>query len=154
MDDAKPTDFIREIVAAEMAEGKRRGEVVTRFPPEPNGYLHIGHAKAFCLNFELAEERDGRCHLRFDDTDPEKEEVEYIEAIKEDIRWLGFDWGEHLYFASDYFEKLYEWAVKLIEDGKAYVDSLSAEEIREHRGTLTEPGRESPARRSTWPPRT
>ena len=120
--------------------------VVTRFPPEPNGYLHIGHAKSICLNFGIAEEFGGRCHLRFDDTNPIKEEQEYIDSIKTDVRWLGFDWGEHLFYASDYFEQLYEWAVDLIRDGKAYVDDLTAEEIREHRGTLTEPGRESPWR--------
>jgi glutaminyl-tRNA synthetase len=141
-----PKDFIRTIVAEEVAAGVRRGEVVTRFPPEPSGYLHIGHAKAFCLDFSLAEEFGGRCHLRFDDTNPEKEEVEFIEAIKEDIRWLGFDWGEHEYNASDYFETLYEFAVRLIRDGHAYVDDLTADEIREHRGTLTEPGRDSPHR--------
>lgn len=138
-------DFIREIVAADVREG-RVGEVVTRFPPEPNGYLHIGHAKSICLNFGVAREFGGRCHLRFDDTNPIKEEQEYIDAIEADVRWLGFDWGEHLYFASDYFEQLYEWAVRLIEAGKAYVDDLSADEIRAHRGTFTEPGRESPWR--------
>jgi glutaminyl-tRNA synthetase len=141
-----PTDFIREIVAADQAAGKHGGQVVTRFPPEPNGYLHIGHAKAFCLDFAIAEENGGRCNLRFDDTDPEKEEVEYIEAIKEDIRWLGFDWGDRELFASDYFEELYGFAVKLIGSGHAYVDSLSAEEVRKYRGTLTEPGRNSPDR--------
>jgi glutaminyl-tRNA synthetase len=139
------TDFIREIVAADLREGRHR-TVVTRFPPEPNGYLHIGHAKSICLNFGIAEEFGGRCHLRFDDTNPLKEEQEYIDAIEADVRWLGFDWGEHLYFASDYFEQLYEWAIHLIKAGKAYVDDLSADEIREHRGTLTEPGRESPWR--------
>ena len=120
--------------------------VVTRFPPEPNGYLHIGHAKSICLNFGIAEEFGGRCHLRFDDTNPIKEEQEYIDSIEADVRWLGFDWGEHLYYASDYFEQLYEWAVDLIKAGKAYVDDLTADEIREHRGTLTEPGTESPWR--------
>jgi glutaminyl-tRNA synthetase len=119
---------------------------VTRFPPEPNGYLHIGHAKSICLNFGIAEEFGGRCHLRFDDTNPVKEEQQYIDAIQADIRWLGFDWGEHLYFASDYFEQLYAWAVHLVRNGDAYVDDLSADEIREHRGTLTEPGRNSPFR--------
>ncbi|HEX5642404.1 MAG TPA: glutamine--tRNA ligase/YqeY domain fusion protein, partial [Thermoleophilia bacterium] len=138
-------DFIREIVAADLREG-RRDTVVTRFPPEPNGYLHIGHAKSICLNFGIAAEFGGRCHLRFDDTNPMKEEQEYIDAIEADIRWLGFDWGEHLYFASDYFEQLYEWAVELITAGKAYVDDLSADEIRGHRGTFTEPGRDSPWR--------
>ena len=138
-------DFIREIVAADLREGRVK-TVVTRFPPEPNGYLHIGHAQAICLNFGIARENGGRYHLRFDDTNPMKEEQEYIDAIEADIRWLGFDWGEHLYFASDYFEQLYEWAVALIKAGKAYVDDLSADEIREYRGTLTEPGRDSPWR--------
>ncbi|RJQ56688.1 MAG: glutamine--tRNA ligase/YqeY domain fusion protein [Actinobacteria bacterium] len=142
---SKRTDFIREIVASDLREGRHQ-TVVTRFPPEPNGYLHIGHAKSICLNFGIAEEFGGRCHLRFDDTNPVKEEQEYIDAIEADVRWLGFDWGEHLYFASDYFEQLYEWAVYLIKAGKAYVDDLSADEIREYRGTLTEPGRESPCR--------
>src|SRR3954453_2762061 len=139
------SDFIREIVAADVREG-RVSEVVTRFPPEPNGYLHIGHPKSIALNFGIAREFGGRCHLRFDDTNPVKEEQEYIDAIQEDIRWLGFDWGEHLYYASDYFHQLYEWAVDLIKAGKAYVDDLSPEEIREHRGTLTEPGKDSPWR--------
>jgi glutaminyl-tRNA synthetase len=139
------SDFIRDIVAADLRAG-RIHEVVTRFPPEPNGYLHIGHAKSICLNFGIPQEFGGRCHLRFDDTNPIKEEQEYIDAIEADVHWLGFDWGEHLYFASDYFEQLYEWAVDLIEAGKAYVDDLSADEIREHRGTLTEPGRPSPWR--------
>ena len=138
-------DFIREIVAADLRDG-RYESVVTRFPPEPNGYLHIGHAKSICLNFGIADEFGGRCHLRFDDTNPVKEEQEYIDAIEADVSWLGFDWGEHLYFASDYFEQLYEWAVDLIRAGKAYVDDLTPEEIREYRGTLTEPGRESPWR--------
>jgi glutaminyl-tRNA synthetase len=139
------SDFIREIVAADVREG-RVSEVVTRFPPEPNGYLHIGHPKSIALNFGIAREFGGRCHLRFDDTNPIKEEQEYIDSIQEDIRWLGFDWGEHLYFASDYFHQLYEWAVHLIEAGKAYVDDLSSDEIREHRGTFTEPGKDSPWR--------
>jgi glutaminyl-tRNA synthetase len=139
------SDFIREIVAADLRDGKHK-TVVTRFPPEPNGYLHIGHAKSICLNFGIANEFGGRTHLRFDDTNPTKEEQEYIDAIQADIRWLGFDWGEHLYHASDYFEQLYEWAVYLIRAGKAYVDDLSADEIREYRGTLTEPGRNSPWR--------
>ncbi|RMG93483.1 MAG: glutamine--tRNA ligase/YqeY domain fusion protein [Candidatus Dadabacteria bacterium] len=143
--EGSPSHFVKDIVRADLAEGRFR-EVVTRFPPEPNGYLHIGHAKSICLNFGLAEEFDGRCHLRLDDTNPEKESMEYVRAIQEDVRWLGFDWGEHLYFASDYFEKLYEWAKELIRKGLAYVDDLSAEEIREYRGTLTEPGRESPYR--------
>ena len=139
------TDFIRDIVAADLAAG-RVSNVVTRFPPEPNGYLHIGHAKSICLNFGIAQEFGGRCHLRFDDTNPLKEEQEYLDAIQADVRWLGFDWGEHLYHASDYFEQLYEWALALIRNGKAYVDDLSADEIREYRGTLTEPGRNSPFR--------
>lgn len=139
------SDFIRDIVAADLSEG-RVDSVVTRFPPEPNGYLHIGHAKSICLNFGIASEFGGRCHLRFDDTNPVKEEQEYIDAIEADVRWLGFDWGEHLYFASDYFEQLFEWATHLIREGKAYVDDLTAEEIREYRGTLTEPGKDSPHR--------
>jgi glutaminyl-tRNA synthetase len=141
-------DFIREIIAADLASGKHAG-VVTRFPPEPNGYLHIGHSKSICLNFGVAAEFGGRCHLRFDDTNPTKEEMEYIESIQRDVRWLGFDWGEHGYYASDYFEQLYEWAIHLIRAGKAYVDDLSADEIRAHRGTLTEPGKESPYRKRT-----
>ena len=141
-------DFIREIVAADVQAG-RVDTVVTRFPPEPNGYLHIGHAKSICLNFGIAREFGGRCHLRFDDTNPAKEEQEYIDAIQADVRWLGSDWGEHLYFASDYFEQLYDWAVDLIRAGKAYVDDLSADEIRQYRGTLTEPGRNSPWRERT-----
>jgi glutaminyl-tRNA synthetase len=138
-------DFIRDIVAADLRDG-RVHSVVTRFPPEPNGYLHIGHAKSICLNFGVAEQFGGRCHLRFDDTNPVKEEQEYIDAIKADVTWLGFDWGEDLYHASDYFEQLYDWAVHLIRTGKAYVDDLTAEQIREYRGTLTEPGRDSPWR--------
>ena len=142
---AERTDFIRDIVAADLREGRHR-TVVTRFPPEPNGHLHIGHAKAICLNFGIAAEFGGRCHLRFDDTNPVREEQAYIDAIEADVRWLGFDWGEHLHHASDYFEQLYRWAVHLISAGKAYVDDLSADEIRAHRGTLTEPGRNSPWR--------
>jgi len=138
-------DFIRDIIRADLAAG-RTERVVTRFPPEPNGYLHIGHAKSICLNFGVAEDFGGRCHLRFDDTNPTKEEQEYIDAIMADVRWLGFDWGKHLHFASDHFERLYEWAEHLIGRGLAYVDDLTAEEIREHRGTLTEPGRDSPWR--------
>lgn len=138
-------DFIREIIDKDLESGKHR-EIITRFPPEPNGYLHIGHAKSICLNFGIADEYGGRCHLRFDDTNPAKEEQEYVDSIKEDIRWLGFDWGEHLYFASDYFEQLHGWALHLIREGKAYVDDQSAEEIRQHRGTLTEPGIDSPWR--------
>jgi glutaminyl-tRNA synthetase len=141
-----PNDFIRAIVAADLAAGKNGGRVVTRFPPEPNGYLHIGHTKAICLDFGVAEENDGTCHLRFDDTNPTAEEVEYVEAIKDDVRWLGFEWNAHEYFASDYFDQLHAFAVKLIEKGKAYVDDLSSEEIAALRGTLTEPGRNSPHR--------
>jgi glutaminyl-tRNA synthetase len=140
------SDFIRTIIADDLRTGKHDGRVVTRFPPEPNGYLHIGHAKSVCLNFGVAAENQGACHLRFDDTNPTKEDVEYVESIQEDVRWLGFDWGEHLYYASDYFEQLYQYAIQLIKDGKAYVDSLSAAEIRDYRGTLTDPGRESPYR--------
>ncbi len=139
------SDFIRDIVAADLREG-RVTQVVTRFPPEPNGYLHIGHPKSIALNFGIAEEFGGRCHLRFDDTNPVKEEQRYIDSIIEDVRWLGFDWGEHLYYASDYFPQLYAWALNLIEAGQAYVDDLTADEIREHRGTFTEPGRDSPWR--------
>lgn len=142
----KPLDFVRAAVTEDTASGRFDGRVVTRFPPEPNGYLHIGHAKAMCLNFGLAQEFGGKCNLRFDDTNPTKEEVEYVEAIKEDIRWLGFDWGDNLFFASNYFEQLYQWAVQLIKAGKAYVDDLTPDETREYRGTLTEPGRESPYR--------
>src|SRR5271155_4215050 len=138
-------DFIRDIIDADIAAG-RNTEIVTRFPPEPNGYLHIGHAKAICLNFGVAQEYGGRCHLRFDDTNPTKEEQEYIDSIKRDVHWLGFEWGPHLYYASDYFEQLYDWAEHLIRAGKAYVDDLPAEEMRAMRGTLTEPGRNSPYR--------
>ena len=138
-------DFIRDIVRADLDAGRYQ-TVATRFPPEPNGYLHIGHAKSICLNFGVAQEFGGHCNLRFDDTNPLKEELRYIESIKEDVRWLGFDWGEHLHFASDYFERLYEWAEHLVRHGDAYVDDLSAEEIRAYRGTLTEPGRNSPYR--------
>jgi glutaminyl-tRNA synthetase len=138
-------DFIRDIIQADIEAG-RVTEVVTRFPPEPNGYLHIGHAKAICLNFGVAEEFGGRCHLRFDDTNPTKEEQEFIDAIKRDVHWLGFDWGKHLYHASDYFEQLYEWAEHLIRAGKAYVDDTPPDEMRAKRGTLTEPGQNSPYR--------
>jgi len=138
-------DFIRDIVAADLASGRHR-TIVTRFPPEPNGYLHIGHAKSICLNFGIATEFGGRCHLRFDDTNPTKEEQEYLDAIERDVRWLGFDWGKHLYHASDYFERLYEWAEDLIQHGKAYVDDQSPHDMRASRGTLTEPGRNSPYR--------
>ena len=143
--DSAPRDFIRDIVYDDLGAG-RYPLVVTRFPPEPNGYLHIGHAKSICLNFGIAEDFSGRCHLRFDDTNPTKEEQEYIDAIQEDVRWLGFDWGEHLYYTSDYFEQLYDWAEHLINQGLAYVDDLTADEIREHRGTLTELGTNSPYR--------
>ncbi len=142
----QPLDFVRSIVAEDLKNNKHTGRVATRFPPEPNGYLHIGHAKSICLNFGIAKEFGGVCHLRFDDTNPCKEDVEYVDSIKEDVRWLGWDWGEHMYYASDYFEKLYEYAVLLIKKGKAYVCDLSSDEIRGHRGTLTEPGRESPYR--------
>jgi len=138
-------DFIRDIVKADLDAGRVK-EVVTRFPPEPNGYLHIGHAKSICLNFGIAQEFGGRCHLRFDDTNPTKEEQEYIDAIERDVRWLGFDWGRHLYHASDYFGRLYNWAEDLIRTGKAYVDDQSQDEIRQNRGTLTEPGKNSPFR--------
>jgi len=146
-DPTPPSDFIRDIIREDLRAGKNDGRVVTRFPPEPNGYLHIGHAKSICINFGIAlENQGGVCHLRFDDTNPSKENIEYIESIKSDIRWLGFDWGRHLYYASDYFEKLYQYAVQLIKDGKAYVCSLSTDQIREYRGTLTEPGKDSPYR--------
>ncbi len=141
-----PLDFIRSRVASDVTAGKHGGRVVTRFPPEPNGYLHIGHAKSICLNFGIAREFGGACNLRFDDTNPTKEDVEYVESIERDVRWLGFSWGERAYYASDYFEQIYQDAVRLIEKGAAYVDSLSAEEIRQYRGTLTEPGRNSPYR--------
>ncbi len=141
-----PLDFIREIIAADLRANKNGGRVVTRFPPEPNGYLHIGHAKSICLNFGLAAEHRGVCHLRFDDTNPTKEDLEYVESIQEDVRWLGFDWQDKLFYASDYYEQLYGYAVQLIKNGKAYVDSLSADQIREYRGTLTQPGKNSPYR--------
>jgi glutaminyl-tRNA synthetase len=138
-------DFIRDIIAGDLESGRHK-QVVTRFPPEPNGYLHIGHAKSICLNFGVAQEFGGRCHLRYDDTNPTKEEQEYIDAIERDVRWLGFDWGKHLYHASDYFEQLYDWAEYLVHVGKAYVDDQSQEEMRAARGTLTEPGKNSPFR--------
>lgn len=141
-----PSNFIKAIIEEDLATNKHDGKVATRFPPEPNGYLHIGHAKSICLNFGLAKTYNGTCNLRFDDTNPTKEEVEYVESIKNDVRWLGFDWGDRQFFASDYFEQLFDFAIDLIKDGKAYVDSLNTEEIREHRGTLTEPGKESPYR--------
>ena len=139
------SNFIRQIIEADLSS-KKFDEIVTRFPPEPNGYLHFGHAKSICLNFGLPKEYGGRCHLRFDDTNPEKEEQEYVDAIKEMVRWLGFEWGEHEYYASDYFQKLFDWAEELVRRGHAYVDSQSAEQMREARGTLTEPGRDSPYR--------
>ena len=146
-DSTRTLDFIRKTIEEDLKTNKWDGRVVTRFPPEPNGYLHIGHAKSICLNFGIAAENDGGvCHLRFDDTNPCKEEEEYVEAIKEDVQWLGFDWGKHLYYASDYFDQLCQWAVQLIKDGKAYVCDLTAEQIREYRGTLTKPGKESPYR--------
>jgi len=143
--DTPASDFIRNTVADDLRTGKYDGRVVTRFPPEPNGYLHIGHAKSICLNFGIAKENEGGvCHLRFDDTNPGKEEVEYVESIKADVRWLGFDWGEKELYASDYFEQLFQIAVKLIKKGKAYVCSLTADEIRAQRGTLTELSQERP----------
>ncbi len=146
-DTAPGSDFIRSIIRDDLQSNKYDGRVVTRFPPEPNGYLHIGHAKAICLNFGVAAEHPGGvCHLRFDDTNPAREDLEYVHSIQEDVRWLGFDWGPHLYYASDYFDALYQFAEQLILDGKAYVDSLSADQIRDYRGTLTAPGRESPDR--------
>src|SRR5512143_1786927 len=142
-------DFIREIVRRDTLSGRYGGRVVTRFPPEPNGFLHIGHAKSICLNFGVARDFGGVCHMRFDDTNPETEDMKYVEAIMRDVRWLGFDWGDRLFFASDYYERLYEFAVRLVRDGKAYVDSLTEDEIRRYRGTVTEPGRESPYRSRT-----
>ena len=146
MADTEPANFIEDIVEEHNGNGRFGGEVITRFPPEPNGYLHIGHAKSMCLNFGLADKYGGRCHMRFDDTNPAKEEEEYVESILEDVRWLGWDWGEHLYFASDHFDKLHDFAIDLIEKGKAYVDDLDQEQIRKYRGTLTEAGVESPYR--------
>ena len=143
---SKPTNFIRQIIDQDLATGKNDGRVATRFPPEPNGYLHIGHAKSIVLNFEIARDYGGTCNLRFDDTNPHKEDTEFVESIQEDVRWLGFDWGDRRYFASDYFEKLYDFAVQLIKKGAAYVDDLNAEQIREYRGTLTEAGKNSPFR--------
>lgn len=143
MEERVSENFIRHIINKDIEGGKNGGDVITRFPPEPNGYLHIGHAKSICLNFGLALQYEGRCHLRFDDTNPEAEEEEYVHAIQDDIRWLGFDWGEHLHFASDYFDQLYDFAVTLIKMGKAYVDNSTVDEIRKQRGSLTEPGQES-----------
>ena len=145
--ETKPLNFIEKIIEDDLREGRvPDNKIITRFPPEPNGYLHIGHIKSICLNFGLAEKYGGVCHLRLDDTNPAKEDMEYINSIKSDIRWLGFDWGEHEYYASDYYDQLYEIALDLIRKGKAYVDSLSPEEMREYRGTLTEPGKNSPDR--------
>jgi len=146
---APPPNFIKYIIDEDLKAGKNDGRVHTRFPPEPNGYLHIGHAKSICLNFGLAEEYRGVCNLRFDDTDPAKEEVEYVESIKQDVRWLGFDWQDREYYASDYFEQLFEYAIQLIKKGKAYVDSLNSDQIREYRGSLTQPGKNSPYRERT-----
>jgi glutaminyl-tRNA synthetase len=145
-DSQSPSDFIRDIINNDISINKHGGRVATRFPPEPNGYLHIGHAKSICLNFGIAAQYGGACNLRLDDTDPSGETLEYVDSIIKDVHWLGFDWGDRLYYASDYYEKLYRYAVQLIEEGKAYVCSLSADEIREYRGTLTEPGKESPYR--------
>jgi len=139
-------DFIRDIIDEDNRSGKWGGRVVTRFPPEPNGYLHIGHAKSICLNFGIAAQYGGRCHLRFDDTNPTKEEQEYVDSILGDVRWLGWDWGQHLYFASDYFQSMFDWAIQLVKAGKAFVCDQTAEQVREYRGTLTQPGRESPYR--------
>ena len=148
-DSTHQPNFIRNVIEEDLKTGKYDGRVHTRFPPEPNGYLHIGHAKSICLNFTLAADYKGRCNLRFDDTNPTKEEEEYVDSIKEDVRWLGFDWEEREYYASDYFDQLYEWAVKLVKDGKAYVDDSSADEIKEYRGTLTRSGKDSPYRNRT-----
>ena len=142
----RPSNFIREIVLEHNASGRFGGNVITRFPPEPNGYLHIGHAQAISIDFGLAREFGGQCPLRFDDTNPNKESQEYVDSIIDTVHWLGYDWGKHLYYASDYFEQLYAWAVQLIKAGKAYVDDLTQGQISEYRGTLTEPGRESPYR--------
>ncbi len=141
-----PSNFIRDIIDEDIKSHKHEGKVHTRFPPEPNGYLHIGHAKSICLNFGLANDYNGLCNLRFDDTNPVKEDIEYVESIEEDIRWLGFDWEDRMYYASDYFDRMYEFAEQLIIEGKAFVDSSSAEEIKNSRGTPTEPGQESPYR--------
>src|SRR5215510_13353199 len=145
-DTPKPVNFVRAAVAEDLETGRFKPPIVTRFPPEPNGYLHIGHAKAISVDFGIAQEFGGHCNLRFDDTNPTKESQEYVDAIMRDIRWLGYEWNDHLYHASDYFERLYQWAVQLIRAGKAYVDDLTAEQMRETRGTLTEPGRDSPFR--------
>lgn len=143
--EARPSNFIRQIIDKDLADGKHNS-VHTRFPPEPNGYLHIGHAKSICLNFGIAQDYQGQCNLRFDDTNPEKEDIEYVESIKNDVKWLGFDWSGDIHYSSNYFDKLYGYAVELIEKGLAYVEELTPEEIREYRGTLTAPGKESPYR--------
>src|SRR3972149_601586 len=145
-DVSSATDFIRVIIEEDLRTNKHGGRVATRFPPEPNGYLHIGHAKSVCLNFGIAGQYGGKCNLRMDDTDPSGETQEYVDSIIRDVKWLGFDWEDRLFYASDYYEQLYRFAVQLIQEGKAYVCSLSAEEIRKHRGTLTEPGKDSPYR--------
>src|SRR5271157_3949175 len=144
--ESRPSNFIRDIIVEDLKTNKYEGRVQTRFPPEPNGYLHIGHAKSIHINFGLAKEFGGKCNLRFDDTNPSKEETEYVDSIIEDVRWLGGDFEDRLFYASDYFEQLYQWAVQLIKSGNAYVCDLTAEQVREYRGTLTEPGRESPWR--------
>src|SRR6266481_8210087 len=144
--ESRPSNFIRDIIVEDLKTNKYSGRVQTRFPPEPNGYLHIGHAKSICLNFGLAAEFGGLCNLRFDDTNPSKEDVEYVDSIKEDVRWLGFDWNDREFYASDYFEQLYQFAVQLIKTGKAFVCDLNADQMREYRGTLTEPGKNSPYR--------
>src|SRR5512134_420214 len=145
-EEKKSLNFLELIIEEDLRNNTHEGRVHTRFPPEPNGYLHIGHAKSICLNFGLAAEFGGKCNLRFDDTNPCKEETEYVESIIEDVRWLGFDWEDRLFYASDYFDQLYEWAVQLIRQGQAYVCDLTPEQVREYRGTPTEPGRESPYR--------
>jgi len=146
---SKPTNFIRHIIDDDLAAGKNAGRVATRFPPEPNGFLHIGHAKSIVLNFGIANDYQGSCNLRFDDTNPQKENIDFVEAIQNDVRWLGYDWDGRLFYASDYFEKLYEYAVELIKGGKAYVCDLNAEQTREYRGTLKEAGKDSPYRDRT-----
>ena len=145
-DEKRSLNFIEQIVDADRAAGKNGGRVHTRFPPEPNGYLHIGHAKSICLNFGIAKQFGGKCNLRFDDTNPTAEEEEYVQSIQRDVKWLGWDWEDRLYFASDYFEQMYQWAVELIKKDKAYVCDLSADETSQHRGTLTKPGKDSPHR--------
>ena len=152
MSEHKPSNFIRQIIDKDLAAGKHDGRVHTRFPPEPNGYLHIGHAKSICLNFGIAQDYSGgKCNLRFDDTNPHKENLEFVQSIQADVRWLGFDWEDRLFYASDYFEQLYAFAVELIRAGKAYVCDLNAEQTREYRGTLKEPGRDSPFRERSLP---